>query len=117
MTLFNFFLFSLASFRLTRLVVFDDITFFLRKPFHEEFKETLEDGSSSTYILIKGTGIRKWIGELMSCYWCMGIWCTAILYSSWIVWPLWMEPIIMILAIAGSAAIIETIVIKFVNEE
>ncbi|MFZ3589275.1 DUF1360 domain-containing protein [Bacillus sp. DJP31] len=116
-TLLHFFLLSLASFRLTRLIVFDNITTFLRKPFHEEITETQEDGSSSTYIVIKGKGIQKWFGELLNCYWCTGIWCAAFLYVAWFLWPTGTEPLIMILAIAGCAAIIETIVLKLSDDE
>nr|WP_205603775.1 DUF1360 domain-containing protein [Bacillus mesophilus] len=103
---------SLASFRLTHLIVFDNITSFLRRPFHEEVTETEEDGTTSTYIVVKGTGIRKWFGELLSCYWCTGIWCTTALYALWWIWPKGVEPLVIILAIAGCAAIIETIVLK-----
>jgi hypothetical protein len=117
MTLQLFIIFCLASFRLTRLIVFDNITSFLRKPFHEEVTETDESGSTSTYIIVKGTGSRKWFGELISCYWCTGIWTSSLLYGSWLVWPTILEPLLIILAIAGSAAIIETIVLKFVDEE
>ncbi|UTW69088.1 DUF1360 domain-containing protein [Anaerobacillus sp. HL2] len=47
-------LFCLASFRLTRLLVFDQITAFIRKPFHETIEETLEDGSVITWL--RGAG-------------------------------------------------------------
>jgi hypothetical protein len=108
----QFILLSLASFRLTHLIVFDNITAFLRRHFHQEITETEEDGTTSTYIVVKGTGIRKWFGELLSCYWCTGIWCTAFLCASWWIWPSGVEPLVIILAIAGCAAIIETIVLK-----
>jgi hypothetical protein len=117
MTLLLFVIFSLASFRLTRLVVFDNITSFLRRPFHEEITETKEDGSTSTYIIVKGTGVRRWFGELISCYWCTGIWTSALLYGCWLVWPTILEPLLIILAVAGCAAIIETIVLRFIDEE
>ncbi|WP_456275824.1 DUF1360 domain-containing protein [Bacillus sp. AK128] len=108
----HFILLSLASFRLTHLLVFDNITSFLRRPFHDEVTEEEEDGTTSTYIIVKGTGIRKWFGELLSCYWCTGIWCAAALYGAWWFWPVGVEPLVIILAIAGCAAIIETMVLK-----
>jgi hypothetical protein len=113
----HFVLLSLASFRLTHLIVFDNITSFLRKPFHQEITETEENGSTSTYIVIKGTGLKKWFGELLSCYWCTGIWCTVFLYVAWNVWPRGTEPLLIILAIAGCAAIIETIVLKISDHD
>ncbi|MGE8205266.1 DUF1360 domain-containing protein [Heyndrickxia sp. NPDC080065] len=108
-------LFGLASFRLTRLIVMDNITSFIRKPFHEEIEEQDEAGNISTYIKIKGIGLRAWIGELLSCYWCTGVWSSLFLYISWILWPFIMEPIIIILAIAGLAGIIESIITKIID--
>jgi len=109
------FLFSLASFRLTRLIVFDKITAFIRSPFHEEIDELDEDGNVVTYIKIKGSGLRSWIGELLSCYWCTGVWCSAFLYLFWLGVPSIAEPIIILLAIAGLAGILETLVSKLIN--
>ncbi len=109
------FLFSLASFRLTRLIVFDKITAFIRSPFHEEIDELDEDGNTVTYIKIKGSGLRSWIGELLSCYWCTGVWCSAFLYLFWLGVPSIAEPIIILLAIAGLAGILETLVSKLIN--
>ncbi|GAA3329486.1 hypothetical protein GCM10020331_077740 [Ectobacillus funiculus] len=79
---FCLFLFALASFRLTRLIVYDKITKFIRNPFIEEVDVQDEDGSVVTYVRIKGRGLRKWIGELLSCYWCTGIWTTAFFNGS-----------------------------------
>lgn len=107
---FHFLIITLASFRLTRLIVYDGITEFIRKPFHEIYEEVLEDGSTETYLKIKGTGFRHWMGQLLSCYWCTGIWCTAIIYICYSFFYPLAEPFILILAIAGCAAIIETIV-------
>lgn len=108
MDAFHFFLLCIASFRLTRLLVYDRITSFLRAPFHDEFEQ---DGE--TYIAIKGTGIRKWIGELLSCHWCTGIWCAALLYVGTVYAPTMFMPLVSILAIAGVASVIEMIVQKW----
>ncbi|MBM6618190.1 DUF1360 domain-containing protein [Bacillus suaedaesalsae] len=110
-------MFCLASFRLTRLIVFDEITSIIRRPFHEEVVETDEDGMTNTYLVIKGNGLRKWFGELISCYWCTGIWSSAILYGGWSIWPTVMETVMIILAIAGAASIIETIVLRIIDNE
>ncbi|MEH7887067.1 DUF1360 domain-containing protein [Bacillus sp. JJ1609] len=101
-----------ASFRLTRLVVYDTITEFLRAPFHETVVESLEDGKTETYIEIKGSGIRYWIGELLSCHWCTGFWCTAIIYAAYEFYPHLSMPLISILAIAGIASIIQHWLVK-----
>lgn len=103
----DFVLLIFASFRLTRLVVYDKITEFLRRPFHLTIEETLPDGSTETFIEIKGTGLRYWIGELLSCHWCTGFWCTVVLYSSYKLIPFYSIPVITIFAIAGCASIIQ----------
>jgi len=104
----DFIFLILASFRLTRLIVYDTITNFVRKPFHEIVEEEYPDGSVQRFLKIRGTGVRYWIGELLSCYWCTGIWSSAFLYVGYIALPLVFKPIALILAIAGCAAILET---------
>jgi hypothetical protein len=108
-------MFALASFRLTRLIVYDRITTFIRNPFHEEIEEVEENGTTTTYIRIKGSGFRYWIGELLSCYWCTGIWCSAFLYVIWLVFPLIAQPLIILLSIAGLAGVIETVISKLID--
>lgn len=108
----DFCLLVFASFRLTRLIVYDTITEFIRAPFHETVVETLEDGSTETYIEIKGTGIKYWIGELLSCHWCTGIWCTAAIYAAYEFYPDLSMPFITILAVAGLASIIQHLIVK-----
>jgi hypothetical protein len=110
----DFILLFIASFRLTRLLVYDKITAFIRRPFHREAEEVLPDGSTLSYIEIKGTGLQKWIGELLSCYWCTGIWCSGFLFLIYEYMYELSEPLILILAIAGCAAIIEAIIEKLI---
>ncbi len=109
---FDFVLLILASFRVTRLIVFDTITQFIRKPFHEMVEETLPDGTPTSYFQPKGTGMRKFIGELLSCFWCTGFWCSLLLVGGYFLYPVFVYPIIIIFAVAGAAAFLETIVGK-----
>ncbi|MFJ8530189.1 DUF1360 domain-containing protein [Bacillus sp. NPDC094106] len=110
-----FAIFSCAAFRLTRLIVYDKITSFLRRPFIEEVQINEPDGTVSIYTKIKGKGIQKWIGELLSCYWCTGVWVSAFLLLLYDFVPKVAEPLILLLAIAGAAAIIETIISRFIE--
>ncbi|QDP39045.1 DUF1360 domain-containing protein [Radiobacillus deserti] len=109
MSWFLFILLGLASFRFTHLIVYDKITKWIREPFIQEEEVELEDGTIEITISTKGTGIRKFMGELLSCHWCTGIWSAAILYSLYVFLPAIAFPLIVILAIAGLAAIIETL--------
>lgn len=107
--------FSIAVFRLTRLFVYDKITAFIREPFHREVMMKDESGEEAVYIEIKGKGIQAFIGELLSCYWCTGVWCSLILYIGCRLWPGGFEPVIIILAIAGLGGILETVVSKLLD--
>lgn len=106
----DFLLLSLASFRLTRLIVYDKITAFLREPFFDEVEEKNEKGEVEIYIIPKKSGLRGWIGELLSCYWCTGIWVATFIVAIVYFFPYWSSPIIAVLAVAGLASLIETIV-------
>ncbi|CAM3808804.1 DUF1360 domain-containing protein [Cytobacillus oceanisediminis] len=100
---------SLASFRLTRLIVFDKITQFIRKPFLEEVEEKGEDGETEIYLVIKKGRIRGFFGELLSCYWCTGVWSAIFLCTSYVFLREWAVPVLLVLAVSGLAAIIESL--------
>jgi len=114
LTWYSLVLLILASFRLTRLVVHDKITAFIRRPFIEEIIIE-EKGVPVTYIKVKGKGLRKFIGELLSCTWCSGIWCTVILVGCLVYFPTIGEFLVLLLAIAGGAGVMETIVSKLID--
>ncbi|MFS0655759.1 DUF1360 domain-containing protein [Bacillus sp. 179-C3.3 HS] len=111
----SFVIFALASFRLTRLIVFDTITAPFRRLFHEEQEEVNEQGEIETFIIIKGKGFRSWIGELLSCYWCTGIWCTAALLVIYILFPVVSMWLNLLLAIAAAAGMMEAVVSRLVK--
>ncbi|WP_186580755.1 DUF1360 domain-containing protein [Aquibacillus kalidii] len=105
---FTFVLLGLATFRLTRLIVMDDITSFLRAPFHEVEEEEQEDGTIEEVLYIKGKGVQKFIGELLSCHWCTGVWSAAFIYVFYSMFPYMFFPVIAILAIAAVSSIIQS---------
>ncbi|ARK30649.1 DUF1360 domain-containing protein [Halalkalibacter krulwichiae] len=113
-TLMQIMLLSLATFRLTRLLVYDKITEFLRTPFIEDYEEE-QEGEMVVFIKPRGTGIRAWIGQLISCYWCTGLWVAIFLYGSWCFFPNFVQPVLVVLSIAAIAAIIETVVQQLVE--
>jgi hypothetical protein len=108
--LLTFIILGLACFRLTRLIVFDKITEFLRQPFFDEIEEENEEGIVELYYLPKSTPIKKFIGELLSCYWCTGVWISAAVITGYLFLPSLFVPIIVVFAVAGLAAIIESFV-------
>ena len=97
----------LASFRLTHLFVFDDIMEFIRRPFVEVIVDTDENGNEFNDSIPKGTGIQKWFGSLLTCYWCLGVWFSAFVLFTYCYVP-YFVPLWFVLAIAGGASILET---------
>ena len=106
-----FMILALASFRLTHLIVYDDITDPLRQYFIEVKVEQEGTEEQRVSAEARGTGIRRWIGLILMCHWCTGIWSTLLLTLTFLFIPggLWL---LIILAAAGVAAIIETIVLR-----
>ena len=107
---FTFILLGLATFRLTRLLVFDKITAFIRNPFLDEIEEIDENGQTDTFLVPKEGMIKGFFGELLSCYWCTGVWSAIVLCTFYLVYPTLAIPVLLILAVAAVAAIIETLI-------
>jgi hypothetical protein len=108
-SLWEFTVLAFAAFRLTRLIVFDSITEFFRQIFLEEAEEEGE-----IYYVTRPGFIRGFIGELISCYWCTGVWAAALLYLSYLYFPMAAVPVIFVLAIAGAAALIESVIQRLI---
>ncbi|WP_251552447.1 DUF1360 domain-containing protein [Neobacillus muris] len=115
-TFLNLIILSLASFRLTRLVVYDKITEFIRAPFFDEIEEENENGEREIFYIPKEKGFRHFFGELLSCYWCTGIWTTGAIILFLYQFPKWTAPFVILLAVAGLAAILETIVQRILEK-
>src|SRR4051794_4817724 len=109
MDILNFIILALASFRVTRLIVFDKITEIIRNPFFDEIEEENEEGDMEVFYVPKGTPVKKFIGELLSCYWCTGVWVSAFVVSGYLLLPVIFVPLILVLAVAGLAAILESL--------
>ncbi len=103
----EFIIIILASFRLTHLIVYDEITSFIRDPFVSVTYEENEAGQLVQTIEVKGRGLRSWIGKLLSCHWCTGIWSAALIVGIYVYLPA-AFPVILVLAVAGAAAVIES---------
>ncbi|MCQ6274288.1 DUF1360 domain-containing protein [Bacillus sp. V3B] len=101
---------ALSSFRLTRLVVFDKITAFIRNFFIDEVEEKDENGEMEIYLVPKKGVVKGFLGELLSCYWCTGVWSSIALCALYLIYPTIAIPVLLVLAVSGLAAIIETII-------
>lgn len=88
MTWINVVLLVVASFRLTHLIVFDTIM--------EPVRDVL--------------GRVPFVGEVVTCYWCCGVWVSAALVGAYLLWPVVTFWVVLIFAVAGGQAILETLV-------
>jgi hypothetical protein len=97
----DYVLITLASWRLTRLFVYDGVTKFLREQFWDLKK------SGRGYKLEKPkVGPRRTLADLFDCPWCFGTWAAAsvtffYLITSYAVFP------VVVLAIAGVATFLQ----------
>jgi len=103
----DFIIIILAAFRITRLIVFDEITSFIRNPFLAVIEKEDETGGKELVIEIKGRGLRRFIGKLLSCYWCTGFWVSLGVVCAYYILPD-SFPVLIVLAVAGAAGIIES---------
>lgn len=110
------FLFGLASFRLARLFVFDKIMNWFRASFLEEVKEVNVAGQEIFKKVPKGKGVRRFVGELLRCYWCVGIWISFMLVVSYLLLPEVTLVIVIIFAISALGSIIETVISYFLTK-
>ena len=108
-------LLGLASFRLTRLIVFDKITEPLRRPFFKEIEEKGEDGMAEIYLVPREKGLSGWVGQLLSCFWCVGVWSSLFLVILYLEHVFIGHVLILVLAVAAVGSIIEVIISKIMD--
>ncbi len=104
----NLFLLGLASARLSDIISTDEIMTWLREPFVRMETEEVADREVRTRTG-RGVGIRKTIGDLLSCPWCVGVWVAAGLTYAYYLWPTGVWLLILLLAIAEVGSIFQTI--------
>ncbi|WP_280769239.1 DUF1360 domain-containing protein [Salipaludibacillus daqingensis] len=112
-TWFEFILIGLSVFRLTHLFLYDKITESLRTRLLMEQNIVDEDGNEDWNYIPKGEGIKKFIGELFVCHWCMSVWISAGMLGGYLLFPQIFIIIIYLFAIAAFAVIIEEIVLRY----
>ncbi len=87
----DFALITLASFRLTRLFLYDSMTKFFREQFYDE-KVVL-----TKITLVKpGGGPRRTLADLLSCPWCFGVWATSTVVFFYLLTPLAYIPVLIL---------------------
>ena len=102
---FDALLMAFATFRITRLVVYDKITRWFRELFVKR-RVYEKDGSSWVEIIPYGRGFRHTIYDLLQCPWCIGIWSALIVVFFYFVFP-WAWSVIFFLALAGAGTLLQ----------
>ncbi len=101
LTLTDFLLISLASFRIIRMVVYDKIFAFFREQFYDatEYKGKV--------VLVKPeSGPRRTLADLLSCPWCFGVWATAMVTFFYLLTPYAFFPVLL-LALSSVATFLQ----------
>lgn len=101
LTLVDFTLITLATWRLTRLFVYDAITKFFR----EQFYDVVKAGKGMELEKPK-FGPRRTLADLLSCPWCFSIWAAATVTFFYLITSYALYPII-ILAISAVATFLQ----------
>jgi hypothetical protein len=97
----DYVLITLATWRLTRLFVYDVVT----KWFREQFYDLKKVGRSYQLVPPK-SGPRRTLVDLMSCPWCFGVWAGATVTFFYLLTPFAVFPVV-ILAVSGVATFLQ----------
>lgn len=110
-TLLDFIIFTLAAYRVTHLLVYDVIF----EPVRKFFVVRYFDGWPYPSYTLQGGRLRSFIGRLLLCHWCAGIWVAGIMALLYWTAPAIVEWIFVALAAAAVLSFIETAWTKVVG--
>ena len=101
LTLYDYVLITLASWRLTRLFVYDTVTKFVR----EQFWDVKKVGKGFRLEKPK-TGPRRTLADLFDCPWCFGLWAAASITFFYLITPYAVFPVVL-LAVGAVATFLQ----------
>lgn len=108
--LFDLIIISLATFRLTRLFVYDKITFFLRDMLQHAEETYTEEGVTYFRKVARRQGPIHVAYELLTCPWCFSIWIGLfVTYSYFLDRQIFWFPILLF-AVSGVASSVQIFV-------
>ncbi len=105
-SLFDFTLIILATFRLTRLFVYDKVTQFVRDWF---VRKTVVSEEGGDMVVVRQPYVRgplRTLHDLLGCPWCFGVWAAlAVVFFYYLTPYAWF--VILVLAVAGVATFLQ----------
>jgi uncharacterized integral membrane protein len=105
-SIFDLILIILASFRLTRLFVYDHIMQFFRDWFLDKEYYKDERGACQVRRFPPIVGPRRTVNDLLGCPWCFGMWAGLLVPFFYFLTPIaWF--FILVLAVSGVASLIQ----------
>ena len=98
-------LLAFATMRMGRMMAFDKIAEPLRAP----FTKTVPDRNGAGSIVVpRGEGVRRSLGELLSCPICIGTWIAALFVYGYLVIPAPTRVFVAVLAVIGLAELLHS---------
>ena len=101
LTVLDLALITLASFRMTRMFVYDSMTKFLREQFYD-----VKTVRNKVMLVKPVVGPRRTLADLIGCPWCFVVWATTCVAFFYMLTPYAYFPI-LILALAGVATLLQ----------
>lgn len=102
-------LFALATQKLSRVITKDKVTSALRAPFTEVEGK---GGAGEVEERAKGEGLRRAVGELLTCPFCLGTWIASGFIYGFIFTPRVTRTIASIFAVSGIADFLQQLYVK-----
>lgn len=111
---------SLASYRAARLVVLDEVLGRWRVADEELPDGTLVEGHDATGLRkladlalydedgIARSFVARWLGDMLRCVVCAGVWCTLAVMAAWFWGAEWVQWGVVVAAVAGGQAFVST---------
>lgn len=103
----TFVILGFACFRITHLIVSDEFMSFFRALLVDEVNERDAQGRWIKLQYPKLPMWRAYIGALISCPWCTGVWVGALLVTGWYFIPNIIFPISLVFAVSGLGVTVE----------
>jgi hypothetical protein len=97
----DFIILTLAAYRLTHLIVFDRIFEPIRRLFVVRY-------FGEGHYILQGGVVRSFIGRIMVCHWCTGVWVSVALVIGWMFTTVTFG-ICLALAVSALLSLIETV--------